>query len=457
MSRIPVAESLHLHLRRNGRQQAGALVGALGISRPTLARAVAVAPEVVRIGRGRSTHYSLAGPVRGEWRWPLYRLDAQAQVHELGTLIALQHGEMLLDGAATPNALGRSPLLPGLFPDLPWWLNDLRPSGFLGRSYAHRMADTLRVPADLNSWNTEHALTALLHGGSSQAGDLILGEAALQQAVQAIARPPDAVLADARATAYPAMADQVLQGEAPGSSPGGEQPKFTATVLDGGNRRECIVKFSPETSTPAGRRWADLLRCEAHAARVLQAHGIHAAVPELIETGNRVYLESPRFDRTTEGGRTGFVSLASLEAAFRGEGPAPWWQLSTWLDDTGWLIPENATDLSRLWWFGALIANTDMHLGNAALVLADAAPLRLAPAWDMLPMRLRPDAQGNLPPRSFQAAAPAAGQHAHWRWAAEAADDFWNRVGSDHAIDDSVHRFAREAVAGLQAARTHFA
>ena len=57
-----------------------------------------------------------------------------------------------------------------------------------------------------------------------------------------------------------------LAGDVPGSSAGGEQPKFTATVDDGGTLRHVLVKFSPTLDTLVGRRWADLLVCEHLAA-----------------------------------------------------------------------------------------------------------------------------------------------------------------------------------------------
>jgi hypothetical protein len=48
--------------------------------------------------------------------------------------------------------------------------------------------------------------------------------------------------------------------------------------------------------------------------------------------------------------------------------------------------------------FGEMIGNTDMHLGNASLIGGDQAPHTLAPVYDMLPMRWRPAATGEVMP-----------------------------------------------------------
>lgn len=51
----------------------------------------------------------------------------------------------------------------------------------------------------------------------------------------------------------------------------------------------------------------------------------------------------------------------------------------------GFLPPGDADSIDRLWWFGRLIANGDMHLGNCAFRVADGR-LTPAPACDMVPM-----------------------------------------------------------------------
>ena len=125
----------------------------------------------------------------------------------------------------------------GFFPGLPWYLDDLRPQGFRGRSFAHGPAQALGLPRDLNRWQHVDVLMALVTAGGTEAGDLLLGGAAVEAALAGLDAPTDRVAADARLRRYPERAHAALQGEDIGSSPGGEQPKFTATVeVDGGQR-----------------------------------------------------------------------------------------------------------------------------------------------------------------------------------------------------------------------------
>ncbi len=277
LERSPLTDKLLSQIRLNGRMPAARLIEALGISRPTLGRALADAPSVVRLGKARATQYALAHEIRGESQWPLYRLNAQARVEHLGTLIALDRGEFALISDTHRPTLMHPQFERGVYPDVPWFLEDLRPSGFLGRTYAHRMARQLRLPTDIAIWRAEHIIVALLHGGSTEIGDLILGEASMERAVREIDDPPDLVDATAVAHRYPELAASVLRGEPPGSSPGGEQAKFTATVDDAADRYAAIVKFSANEDSAGARRWASLLRCEALAARVLADRGVAAA------------------------------------------------------------------------------------------------------------------------------------------------------------------------------------
>lgn len=436
-------------LGRYGILPAAELAQELQVSRATLSRSVAVAGDrVVRIGKARNTRYALRRNIRGESSWPVYRIDTTGQVQSPGTLIALHGGQFLFEPQQESHSLLRPPFADGLFPDLPWFLDDQRPQGFLGHSFAHRMAETLRLPADLKVWSSEHNLVAMLHGGSTQAGDLLLGESALRSALAESAQPSDLVAAADRPQRYPAMAAEVMKGEPPGSSPAGEQPKFTSTV-DGrdGARHAAIVKFADAAAGPGARRWAALLRCEALAGKVLAASGVAAAQAEILEAADTVFLESRRFDRIGRDGRCGYVSLSTIDAAFYGHGAIAWWRFADELERDGWLAATAATDLRRIAWFGALIGNTDMHLGNAGLMLSNTLPLPLAPVFDMLPTVLAPSSQGVVVERDFQPPPPTTGQLAPWRWAAAAATGYWHGVETAAVpqIDDAIRRFARTA------------
>lgn len=393
---------------------------------------------------------------RNESGWPLFRLNQGGLPEHLGILIALGRDEFSFRTDRLRPTFSLRPFEAGVFPGLPWFLDDLRLDGFCGRSHACRIATSLGVPSDITVWNAEHVLAALLQGDSTQAGDLVVGERALARTLQTMDRPPDLVATAERARCYPAWANDVLRGEPPGSSPGGEQAKFTATVDGEDGRYSAIVKFSAGDDNPAARRWAALLRCEAVAGTVLARRGIAAAEAQIVENGGQVFLESRRFDRTAAQGRRGYVSLASVDAAFYGHASIPWWRFADELERDGWLSADDAAALRRTYWFGALIANADMHLGNFGLVLADARPLRAAPVFDMLPMMLRPSSQGIVTSRDYATPPPAAGQAAHWHWAAEAAIAFWDAVLSDPAIAAEIGDFAAQAIQEIRRMAARF-
>lgn len=445
-------------LRREGPLTAAALGQTLGVSQPTVSRALANAGErIVRIGRARASRYALAHDIaRAGSRWPLYRIDANGGSELLGELRAL-HGERFhFDPARPLPAFLHGDFGAGLFPGLPWFLDDQRPQGFLGRAFAHRVADDIGAPGDLARWQADDIVLALLRHGEDEPGDLVLGEASLQHALQQQLSPADAIALDARSARYPALAQAALQGEDIGSSAGGEQPKFTALLAAEDGHRATIVKFSERTDTPAGQRWADLLRCEHLAGRTLRDHGIAAAHSELLHADGRVFLQSSRFDRTPVSGRRGLVSLAALDAAYYGHGRIDWWKFAPQLQRDGWLDAGDARALGMRGWFGALIGNSDMHLGNASLFLGDTRPLALAPSYDMLPMALRPASTGEIVARTLAITPPLPEQRELWADAARMAQDFWQRAEADAGMSMDMRRIAGAQAQSLAEARSRF-
>lgn len=169
-----------------------------------------------------------------------------------------------------------------IYPGLPWFLNDMRPQGFIGRSFVRRH-DALGLPARLADWNDDHALIAVARRGDDLAGNLIVGEDAFTRWTQS--QYGDAVDPAQRRMQYPRMAELALAGELPGSSAGGEQPKFTAQIKDRNGTRHVLVKFSGALTTAVGRRWADLLICEHLALQTVAEAGLPAAESSLLEVG----------------------------------------------------------------------------------------------------------------------------------------------------------------------------
>ncbi|MCC7536277.1 MAG: type II toxin-antitoxin system HipA family toxin YjjJ [Deltaproteobacteria bacterium] len=437
---------------------AGALATRLGISQPTLSRAAADAGQrVVRIGRARATRYALSREVpRAGSRWPLYRIDPDGSPHRLGELRALHGGAFHLEVVRRTTSL-RGAFALGLFPGLPWFLDDVRPQGFLGRAFARAYADEVDAPTDVQRWNDDHVLRAWLRHGENLAGDLVLGEASLERALRFIRNPSDAIEPAKRETRFIELADAAMRGELPGSSAAGERPKFLATLREPGGGRSVLVKLSERAGSPAAQRWADLLRCERLASDTLRAHGIAAAHEEIVEAGGRTFLQSTRFDRTPRLGRRGFVSLASLDVAHLARGHGEWWRFAEPLRRDGWITEEDARRLRRLSLFGRFIANTDMHLGNVAFEMADALPLALCPAYDMLPMRFAPAGTGEIVPRDHDVAPPLPEILDDWRFAALAAEDFWQRVCGSDAISADFRSVAERALQTVGDARSRYA
>src|SRR5690606_20980534 len=98
------------------------------------------------------------------------------------------------------------------------------------------------------------------------------------------------------------------------------------------------------------------------------------------------------------------------------------------------------------------IANSDMHLGNASLVLADAPPLALAPSYDMLPMAFRPASSGEVVAREADIPLPLPEQREHWQAAAAMAADFWRQVAGASGVSAGFRDIASLQLRKLQAA-----
>src|SRR3979490_122042 len=115
-----------------------------------------------------------------------------------------------------------------------------------------------------------------------------------------------------RENQYPVLADSAIAGTPPGSSAGGEHPKFTAEIGDRNNVRHVLVKFSPMRTDRVSQRWSDLLVAEHIAGKSLGLVGGPTNATELLVRGNRMFLEVDRFDRSGIRGRIGIASLAAI-------------------------------------------------------------------------------------------------------------------------------------------------
>lgn len=416
----------------------------VGASQPTLARRIAELGErAVAVGASRRRRYAAARAVwGGQTRWPIYRIDSAGAVARLGVLHALHGGQWFVDFDGDEACFAHDEFRDGLYPDLPWFLLDVRPQGFLGRAFARQHAADLDVGIDPERWNADAVLVSMLRHGDDLPGNLVIGDLALRRAQQHMLMPIDAVPEAARNEHYARMAQAAADGESPGSSAGGEQPKFTARVsTTDGTVRHVIIKFAKPAASAAARRWADLLRCEAHAGKALNSAHVPASPTQLVEAGGFVCLESARHDRVGAHGRRGQVSLRALDAAYFGRNDN-WTRAAGRLEAAGWLDRAHAERLRTLHAFGRLIGNSDMHFGNVSLTHLRALPLELVPSYDMLPMRYAPTSSGEVREPPPDLAPPLPDDWPATDRALPIAHEFWQRVADDPAIDDAMRRVA---------------
>lgn len=424
------------YLAPRGVSSANELAKALGVSQPTISRALkALGTErILRIGRARSTRYALRSQQHVN-ESPIYLINDSDSALLLGVLYALAGGEYVFHQEIAWKSLRGDEFKDGLYPGLPWFLQDMRPQGFLGRGFARSHARALNAPVNPSEWRDDQILEALYRYGEDMPGAFVVGQAMLARVRELSGQTGDLIQEKERKQRYPELAERSLRGEWPGSSAAGEQPKFLAVIADASNQsRHVLVKFSGQSDQPQAQRWSDLLHSEYHANRVLAEAGESCALSRIVHAADRTFLESERFDRCGRSGRRAVVSLEALDAAYLGINGLPWNRAAGKLRDTGWISSGDAERLSLYWWFGVLIANSDMHYGNISLFLEQEPPLTLAPLYDMLPMSYRPGVDGNLPMNVIKVTHAPPEEHHIWIKAAELAETFWARVASDHNI-----------------------
>jgi len=379
-------ERLRIQLA-HGPSRARQLIEKLQLSQPTLSRVItALGNDIVRVGSGPSIHYTLRDTARGLGEIPVYRVSAEGTIRELGTLIPVRP-----EGYVMRQADGKTLHSHGI----PWWLYNMRPQGYLGSAYDARHAQTLTLPAALNEWSDTHALRALLVHGHDAIGNLLLGHAARDSFLANTRYEP--ITENQKAAAYIQRAVEAARGDSPGSSAGGEQPKFLAYAQTPAGPRHVIVKFTAAEDNPISQRWRDLLLAEHLALRTLNDVQITAATTRILDSGTQRFMEIERFDRVDEFGRRGLFSLAALDAEFVGLGNTGWTPIAQALAKQDCIETAAADAVALLQAFGVLIGNTDMHAGNLSFVSEHGRPYQLAPAYDMLPMGFAPKNGGEIP------------------------------------------------------------
>lgn len=431
--------SIHSHARmvdplvntlsHAGPQSAKHLCDTLRISQPTFSRVVAQARgSIVRMGKGIHTLYGACKVGRwGDPEIPLFIIDERGGLQRAATLHPIAPRGLYLES--------HTEMLATRFYDhLPYFFEDLRPSGFLGRLVPQLYPD-LEFPKDITLWSDDDCLTYFTRCGWDLVGNVVIGEKSYDDYLTNRKKWMDIKDDDTRERDYPRMAEIVLSRGIPGSSAAGEQPKFLSIRHTPAGHVPVLVKFSPPIGDAISQRVADLLLCEHIAHDLLKKYGIIASHSFLVRGGDRLFLEIERFDRTLSGGRRGIVSLRALDLEFVG-------QLTSWSETAKELCRANIIDqhiYARIVWldaFGKLIGNTDRHHGNISLFCSGESVTGLAPVYDMLPMMYAPQ-QNQLTARPFDPEPPKFFEIAIWNETLTAARDYWLRVQSHPEISEA--------------------
>lgn len=419
------------------------------VSQPTVSRALApliLSGEVQKVGAARKQRYVLPRTVRDVGRTvPVMRIGAHGRPSPFARMVPLASGAVWVD---EEDGLSKR------FDGLPWFLDDIRPQGFMGRTFAGTHPE-LQLGNDPRFWHDDDVLRALALRGDDLPGNLLVGEGAfarfhtLPARASRVASPDD----------YPALADAAMQGSLGGSSAGGEQPKFCCLVGVAQAARHVLVKFSPAGDAPTDQRTRDLLVCEHLALQTLAGAGIAASVSRISIGAGRVFLEVERFDRSPIGpanpqglGRIGMVSLLVYDAEYVGA-MDNWAATANRMAERALLRPQDARTLRLLEAFGMLIANTDRHYGNISLLLQD-DNWALAPAYDMLPMLYAP-VGGELVPRNFaeRPPQPTAATLPEWGEAQALAIRFWHAAAGDLRVSGAFRAIAAHNARSLASPR----
>ena len=222
----------------------------------------------------------------------VYQISESGQVKSLGEIIPVEPQGYVVKWQAGVGLFTNSDTY---FAGLPWWLEDMRPQGFLGRAFVHQQAPRLGLPPNLALWRDDHVLTALAAVGEDGIGNLIVGDAALSRWLAHSSS--SAILREERSKHYPHLAQQALGGEIVGSSAGGEQPKFLANVQQDESVVPVLVKFTAPEDNAVTRRWGSLLLAEHVALQTLAEAGLPAVASEWLAFEQQYFLEVRRFDR----------------------------------------------------------------------------------------------------------------------------------------------------------------
>lgn len=235
-------------LLRSGSQTGQTLCDRLNVSRATLSRVMensrgAYPGFLLRIGAARSTRYAwakAAEDVSGQpWVIPVYQVDRQGTLQSAGTLTVLEADEYCFELSAdeTSSMMLRFPngWIRTHYEGIPWFLQDIRPQGYLGRVLAQRLSgqpdDAIVIsglPEHIHQWGDDQVLRVISRVGDDLPGNFLIGQLSAERFLsQQKEIRSQIVHTSDRPAVYAQRVHDLVSGQwIPHSSAGGEQPKF---------------------------------------------------------------------------------------------------------------------------------------------------------------------------------------------------------------------------------------
>lgn len=149
-------------------------------------------------------------------------------------------------------------------------------------------------------------------------------------------------------------------------------------------------------------------------------------------------------------GRRQIVSLEALQSEYVSL-PGTWPEVARQLIVTRYIDTDSYQQIEKVWAFGRLIANSDMHAGNLSFYLS-AAPMKVAPVYDMLPMSFAPGSSGSMRNEAIDIKVDSTVSRGAWEFALPLAGQFWQRVQDDERISAGFQDIARAMLKKLMSA-----
>jgi hypothetical protein len=163
------SEKLLSILRSEGPMSPAALMSRLKASQPTLFRSVKAQHEtIVALGAKRNRKIAALRNIRSLGsKIPLFIISNNGDLIPFGDLLGLYPNSF---ACLMNSAVSR----PQFYPGIPFFLDDMRPQGFLGKTFSHKHAD-LKLPRRVFDWNNDDILEAIARRGEDLIGNILVG------------------------------------------------------------------------------------------------------------------------------------------------------------------------------------------------------------------------------------------------------------------------------------------